>query len=103
MVEDLDVEGVHDRIFRPPGEDPKPGLVHAHGGGWTRGSCETHDDLAAEIADQADVVSVLFSYRRAPEHRHPAQIEDGAKVLAWVRSAGRAIGIDPARAVCSTR
>ncbi len=101
MVEDLDVQGVHVRIFRPPGEDPKPGLVHAHGGGWTMGSCETHDDLAAEIADQADVVSVLFSYRRAPEHRHPAQIEDGAKVLAWVRSAGRAIGIDPARIVLS--
>jgi len=101
MVEDLDVEGIHVRIFRPPGEDPKPGLVHAHGGGWTMGSCETHDDLAAEIADQADVVSVLFDYRLAPEHRHPAQVEDAAKILGWVRSAGRAIGIDPARIVLS--
>ncbi len=101
MVEDIDVGGVHVRIFRPPGEDPKPGLIHAHGGGWTMGSCETHDDLAAEIADQADVVSVLFDYRLAPEHPHPAQIEDAAKVLDWVRSSGRAIGIDPARILLS--
>lgn len=101
MVEDIEAEGIHVRIYRPPGEDPKPCLLHAHGGGWTTGSCETHDDLAAEIADQADVVSVLFDYRLAPEHRHPAQVEDMAKVLDWVRSTGRAIGIDPTRIVLS--
>ena len=89
------------RIFRPPGEDPKPGVLHAHGGGWTMGSCETHDDLCAEIADQADVVSVLFDYRLAPEHPHPAQIEDAAAVLDWMRSSGRAIGIDPSRIIAS--
>lgn len=101
MVEDIDANGIHVRVFRPPGEDPKPALLHAHGGGWTMGSCETHDDLAAEIADQADVVSVLFDYRLAPEHPHPAQIEDAATVLDWIRSTGRALGIDPARIVLS--
>jgi acetyl esterase len=101
MVEDIDANGIHVRVYRPPGEDPKPALLHAHGGGWTMGSCETHDDLAAEIADQADVVSVLFDYRLAPEHPHPAQVEDAARVLDWVRSTGRAIGIDPARIVLS--
>ncbi len=97
MVEDMEVEGIHVRIFRPPGENPKPCVLHAHGGGWTMGSCETHDDLAAEIADEADVVSVLFDYRLAPEHPHPAQVEDAATVLDWMRSSGRAIGIDPTR------
>ena len=52
------------------------------------GSCETHDDLAAEIADEADVVSVLFDYRLAPEHPHPAQIEDAATVLDWMQEHG---------------
>ena len=101
LVEDIVVEGLHVRIFRPPGEDPKPALLHAHGGGWTMGSCETHDDFAAEIADRADVVGVLFDYRLAPEHPHPAQIEDAATVLDWVRSTGRALGIDPSRIVLS--
>lgn len=95
MVEDLEVAGIHLRVYRPPGEDPKPGLLYAHGGGWTMGSCETHDDLCAELADQADVVVVCFDYRLAPEHPHPAQVEDALTVLDWMRSSGRAIGIDP--------
>ena len=101
MVEDLEVEGLHLRIYRPPGEDPKPGVLHAHGGGWTMGSCETHDDLCAELADQADVVVVCFDYRLAPEHPHPEQVEDAATVLDWMRSAGRAIGIDPTHIIAS--
>ena len=103
MVEDLEVEGIHVRVYRPPGEDPKPGVLYAHGGGWTMGSCETHDDICAEIADQADVVVVLFDYRLAPEHPHPAQIEDALKVLDWMRSSGRALGIDPTHIIARGR
>jgi acetyl esterase len=101
MVEDLDVDAIHVRIYRPPGEDPKPGVLFAHGGGWTMGSCETHDDLCAELADQADVVVVCFDYRLAPEHQHPAQVEDALTVLDWMKSFGRAIGIDPTRIIAA--
>ena len=95
MVEDLDADGVHVRVFRPPGEDPKPGVIYFHGGGWVLGSCETHDDICAEMADLADVVVVLVDYRLAPEHPHPAQIGDALTVLDWMRGSGRALGIDP--------
>ena len=95
MVEDLDVDGTHVRVFRPPGESPKPGVIYFHGGGWVLGSCETHDDMCAEMADVADCVVVLVDYRLAPEHPHPAQLEDSLKVLAWMRGSGRALGIDP--------
>lgn len=101
MIEDMVVDAIHLRIYRPPGEDPKPGVLHAHGGGWTMGSCDTHDDLCAELADQADVVVVSFDYRLAPEHPHPAQVQDAATVLDWMRSAGRAIGIDPTHIIAS--
>ena len=99
MVEDLDVDGTHVRVYRPPGESPKPGVIYFHGGGWVVGSCETHDDMCAELADQADVVVVMVDYRLAPENPHPAQLEDSLKVLAWMRSAGRALGIDPSHIV----
>jgi acetyl esterase len=99
LVEDIDVDGVHIRVFRPPGEAPKPAVIYLHGGGWVLGSCETHDDMCAEMADQADCVVVLVDYRLAPEHPHPAQLEDSLKVLLWMRSAGRAFGIDPDRIV----
>lgn len=101
MVEDMAVDGIPLRIYRPPGEDPKPGVLYAHGGGWTMGSCETHDDLCAELADQADVVVVCFDYRLAPEHPHPAQVEDALTVLDWMRSSGRAVGIDPTHIIAA--
>ncbi len=97
MVEDLEVEGVHVRVFRPPGEAPKPGVIYFHGGGWVLGSCETHDDMCAEMAAGADCVVVLVDYRLAPEHPHPAQLKDSLKVLTWMREQGRALGIDPSR------
>lgn len=101
MIEDMEVDGIHLRIYRPPGEDTKPGVLYAHGGGWTMGSCETHDDLCAELADQANVVVVCFDYRLAPEHPHPAQVEDALSVLDWMRSSGRAIGIDPTHIIAA--
>ncbi len=94
-VEDIDVDGVHIRLFRPPGDAPKPAVIYFHGGGWVLGSCETHDDMCAEMAMGADVVVVLVDYRLAPENPHPAQLEDSLKVLLWMRSAGRKHGIDP--------
>ena len=97
MVEDLDVDGVHVRVFRPPGESPKPGVIYFHGGGWVLGSCETHDDMCAEMADEADCLVVLVDYRLAPENPHPAQLEDSLKVIDWMRTSGRALGIDPSR------
>lgn len=99
MVEDLDVDGIHVRVYRPPGESPKPGVIYFHGGGWVVGSCETHDDMCAEMADQADAVVVMADYRLAPENPHPAQLEDSLKVLDWMRNSGRALGIDPTRII----
>lgn len=99
MVEDLEIEGVHVRVYRPPGEAPKPGVIYFHGGGWVLGSCETHDDMCAEMAMGADVVVVAVDYRLAPEHRHPAQREDALKVLNWMREQGRALAIDPSAIV----
>jgi acetyl esterase len=99
MVEDLEAGGIPVRIYRPPGEDPKPGVVFAHGGGWTMGCFDTHDDMCAELAELADVVVVPFEYRLAPEHPHPAQVEDALAVLDWMRSSGRALGIDPTRII----
>ena len=99
LVEDIDVDGVHVRVFRPPGEAPKPAVIYFHGGGWVLGSCETHDDMCAEMAMGADVVVVLVDYRLAPEHPHPAQLEDSLKVLELDARAGPGLGIDPARIV----
>jgi acetyl esterase len=85
---------VNVRVYRPAGEQIRPGVLYMHGGGWVLGSIETHDDMCAEMAADADVTVVAVDYRLAPECPHPAQLEDNLAVLDWMRRSGRAYGID---------
>lgn len=93
-VEDLDIDGTQVRLYRPQGKGLKPGCLYFHGGGWVVGSCETHDDMVAEMAEGAGCVMAMVDYRLAPEHPHPAQLEDSLKVLLWMRQKGEEHGID---------
>jgi acetyl esterase len=85
---------VNVRLYQPTGDKIRPGLLYMHGGGWVLGSIETHDDMCAEMAQNADVTVVAVDYRLAPENPHPAQLEDNLAVLGWMRSQGEAYGID---------
>ncbi len=76
----------------PAGADESQVLLFTHGGGFSVGSASSHRKLAAHVAKALGVVSFVLDYRRAPEHQHPAQIEDGVAVFdALVES-----GIKPA-------
>ncbi|MGE0210764.1 MAG: alpha/beta hydrolase [Parvibaculaceae bacterium] len=104
-VRDQVVEGaagnVGIRIYRPQTSSMLPGVLYFHGGGWVLGGLDTHDDMCAEIAASANVAVVAVDYRLAPEHPHPAQLEDSLAVLDWVRSEGEAHGIDPDRLIAA--
>jgi len=89
------------RVYRRAGGAAKPGVIYLHGGGWVLGSIETHDDMCAEIAKDADVSVVAVDYRLAPEHAHPAQLEDNLAVLEWMREGGQRHGIDGSRIVAA--
>ena len=97
-IDDLNIprgrETVHVRLYRPQGAGLRPGVIYLHGGGWVLGSIETHDDMCAELAAVADVAVAAVDYRLAPEHPHPAQLEDNLAVLAWMREQGSRHGID---------
>ncbi len=61
----------------PVGADRSQVLLYTHGGGFAVGSASSHRKLAAHIAKALGVTSFVLDYRRAPEHPHPAQLEDG--------------------------
>jgi acetyl esterase len=84
-VEDKILNGVPCQIYRPVGDVIKPCMLYFHGGGWVLGGPETHGDICAEIAAGADCIVILVDYRLAPEHSHPAQLEDSLHVLQAVR------------------
>ena len=94
-VTDTVANGVHIRVFKPKSQTLKPGVIYSHGGGWVLGGPETHDDMCAELASGAECVVVLTDYRLAPEHWHPAQLEDSLKVWRWMREQGHLHGINP--------
>ncbi len=94
-VIDLLANGVACRIFKPTGKQLRAGVIYSHGGGWVLGGPETHEDMCAEMAAGADCIVVLMDYRLAPEHPHPAQLEDSLNVWRWMRDKGRSVDINP--------
>ncbi len=71
------------RIYRAARANSDAMVLYFHGGGFTLGGLESHDDVCAEICDQTgfDVVSV--DYRLSPEHYYPASHDDGYAAFEW--------------------
>jgi acetyl esterase len=86
------------RVYEPLGgaRDGAGPILWHHGGGWVMGDLPGFDHVARELANVAGRVVVSVDYRLAPEHPHPAAVEDAAAVLRWAASAGTArFGWDP--------
>ena len=76
-----------------------PGFVFFHGGGMVAGSIDTHDRIAAALAQTTGCRLVSVDYRLAPEHKFPSAIEDAIAATRFVSEQAASLGIDPARLV----
>ena len=86
------------RLFTPSGlAAPSPLLVYFHGGGWVVGSPATHDPACRLLASEAGVRILSVDYRKAPEHRFPAAVQDAHAAFAWAVSHASELGADPER------
>jgi acetyl esterase len=90
--------GIPARVFTPSGEaGPLPILVFFHGGGWVFGTLETHGDICRTLCHRSGSLVVSVDYRRAPEHRFPAALEDCCAAVRWCAGHAAEIGGDPTR------
>ncbi|MEU7983487.1 alpha/beta hydrolase [Streptosporangium canum] len=103
-IEDRSVPGpdgapdVRVRIYRPTGQrGTAPGLYWIHGGGMILGTVEMEDPRLVDYAAQVGCVIVSVGYRLAPEHPHPAPVEDCYAGLVWTAKNAAELGIDPDR------
>jgi acetyl esterase len=87
------------RLYAPEGEELAPGFVFFHGGGMVAGSIETHDRIAAALADATCCRLVSVDYRLAPEHKFPAAVEDAIAATEFVARNAASLGIDAERLV----
>jgi len=89
---------VRTRVYQPPGpEAGHPVFVYYHGGGWVLGDLDTHDGVCRALCARTPCVVVAVDYRRAPEHRFPAALDDAWAATAWVAEHAASVGGDPAR------
>jgi acetyl esterase len=88
------LEGALDmRLFRPA-DGVLPVALFLHGGGWTLNDLDTHDRLCRRIALRSGWLIAALDYRRAPEHKHPAALQDAHRAYRWLLDNGRRIGAD---------
>jgi acetyl esterase/lipase len=97
---DRDLGGIPTRMFEPPEARPGTAVLYFHGGSFIYGSPRsTHAELLARLALESHLIVAAPEYRLAPQHPHPAQIDDaelayealvstGARVVVAGDSAG---------------
>jgi epsilon-lactone hydrolase len=68
--------------------DAQPTVIHFHGGGYCVGSAFTPRSWAAHLSAQTGARVILPEYRLAPEHPHPAALDDARAI--WAALSGEA-------------
>ena len=87
------------RIYAPvaAGGAAHPALVYFHGGGFVVGDLDTHDGLCRLLTHEGGFVVVAVEYRRAPENKWPAPLDDGFAATRWIFENAPSLGIDAGR------
>ncbi len=87
------------RNYTPVGakDGALPTLVFYHGGGFVIGDLDTHDGLCRMLANDAGVRVIAVDYRRAPEAKFPAAVEDAFAALTWIAANAAKLGVDADR------
>src|SRR5581483_1205365 len=81
-------------ICRPARPEPAPVVVFFYGGAWRSGNKGLYRYVAKALARRG-YVAVVPDYRIYPEARYPDFLEDGARVVRWVKDNIASFGGDP--------
>jgi acetyl esterase len=97
-VEDKTIEftdrKINIRIYRPDNKKALPAVVFFHGGGFFKGSLESHDRPLRQLANLSGVVVISVDYRLAPEYRFPHGLNDCIDTTEWIMNHATELGID---------
>ena len=84
----LDIDGMSALRASPKGTEPERVVLYLHGGGYCVGSWGTHKGPITHLAVASDAAVVAPNYRLAPEHPHPAALEDALAAYRWLLGQG---------------
>ena len=95
-IENREARSIAVRIYRG-GAAPAPAVIYCHSGAFVLGNLDTDHRQCVEFARRGRCTVVSVDYRLAPEHPHPAGVDDAAAVLEWVADNEANLGIDTTR------
>ena len=101
QVQDREVTGpigsLAVRIYHPKTDERAllPICLFFHGGGMVVGDIESYDTLCRHLCVRSKVIIVSASYRRSPEHKYPAAVDDAYAAFEWVHAHAETFGGDP--------
>jgi len=92
--------------FVPEGPGPFPAVILVHGGGWTAGDKDGGKNKGYMMPMHEPLVAAGFAwfsinYRLAPQHRHPAAVEDVETAIRWVKANAAKYRVDARRIAIS--
>jgi acetyl esterase/lipase len=84
-------------LFTPTQGASASALLHVHGGGFVMGNPEMDAARNIELARATGCTILSVDYRLAPEHPHPAGLEDCHAALVWLASKAKSLGLSQDR------
>jgi acetyl esterase/lipase len=87
-IELVSAGGVAAEIITPDKLATDRVLYYLHGGGYVFGGLRTHRRFVASMAKRLGARALHIDYRLAPEHPHPAALEDALAAYDWLVAQG---------------
>jgi len=84
----VDVDGIPAEWIAPEGGATDRAVLYLHGGGYVAGSIDSHRNLTGNLARAMGCRVLALHYRLAPEHPHPAPVEDAVTAYRWMLAQG---------------
>jgi epsilon-lactone hydrolase len=88
----VDAGGVPAEWVTPPGASAARTILYLHGGGYVAGAAQDYRELVSRLARAAEARALTLDYRLAPEHPHPAAVEDAVTAYRWLLASGAEAG-----------
>ena len=88
----IDGAPVELRWYTKQGSSPGSAVLYLHGGGMICGSLDIYDSVLRNSVSKSGVPMLTVEYRLAPEHPHPAPLQDAVKAYRWLLAQGLSAG-----------
>jgi len=84
-------------VHVPEGAGPFPTAILVHGGGWVGGDKQQYITYIFQPLSDAGFAWFSINYRLAPQFKFPADAEDVAAAIRWVKANAATYKVDPKR------